>query len=130
MIAAHAGYCAGVKKAMEIAFQAAREAQQKGIPCHCLGEMIHNPQATGKLHEMGVIQVSDVQQAKGGIILLRSHGVAPEVYDACAARGLDVRDGTCAYVKALHQIVAQSRLPVLLIGEKEHPEVQATAGWC
>ncbi len=130
VIAAHAGYCAGVKKAMEIAFQAAREAQQKGIPCHCLGEMIHNPQATGKLHEMGVIQVSDVQQAKGGIILLRSHGVAPEVYDACAARGLDVRDGTCAYVKALHQIVAQSRLPVLLIGEKEHPEVQATAGWC
>ena len=130
VIAAHAGYCAGVKKAMEIAFQAAREAQQKGIPCHCLGEMIHNPQATGKLHEMGVIQVSDVQQAKGGIILLRSHGVAPEVYDACASRGLDVRDGTCAYVKALHQIVAQSRLPVLLIGEKEHPEVQATAGWC
>ena len=130
VIAAHAGYCAGVKNAMEIAFQAAREAQEKGIPCHCLGEMIHNPQATGALHAMGVCRADRVEDVKSGIILLRSHGVAPDVYTASERQGLDVRDGTCAYVKALHRVVAESTWPVLLIGEKDHPEVQATAAWC
>ena len=130
VLAAHAGYCAGVRKAMETAHLAAEEALQKGIRCYSLGALIHNPQATAALEEKGVRPVSDIRDANSGIILLRSHGVSPEVYAACEKQGLDIRDCTCSYVKALHQIVAQSRVPVLLIGEKEHPEVQGTAGWC
>ena len=53
-IAPHAGYCAGVRKAMETAFSAAREAQERGIYCSSLGELIHNPQAVAALREAGV----------------------------------------------------------------------------
>ena len=130
VIAAHAGYCAGVRKAMETAHLAAEEALQKGVRCYSLGALIHNPQATAALEEKGVRPVSDIRDAKSGIILLRSHGVSPEVYAACEKQGLDIRDCTCSYVKALHKIVAESQVPVLLIGEKDHPEVQATAAWC
>lgn len=130
ILAEHAGYCAGVRKAMEMAHLAAEEAMEKNIPCYSLGALIHNPQATRALEEKGVRQVSDIGQATGGIMLLRSHGVSPDVYAACRQQGLDIRDCTCTYVKALHQIVAQSQVPVLLIGEKEHPEVKGTAGWC
>ncbi len=115
---------------METAFQAAGEAREKGVPCYCLGEMIHNREATSQLHRMGVIRVEDVKETKSGIILLRSHGVGPKVYEACRERALDVRDGTCASVKALHRVVAASEVPVVLIGERAHPEVQATAAWC
>ena len=64
-IARHAGYCAGVRKAMEIAFQAAREAREAGITCYSLGELIHNPEAVKALHEEGVIPVGRVEEAVG-----------------------------------------------------------------
>ena len=132
-IARYAGYCAGVRRAMEEAFRAAREAKEKGVPCFSLGELIHNPQAVEALRQEGVISVNRVEEALGGMILLRSHGVSPEVEEACRARGLDVRDCTCVFVRSLHEIVRKSgkeNLPVLLIGEEKHPEVKGTAGWC
>ena len=132
-IARYAGYCAGVRRAMEIAFAAAREARERGVPCYSLGELIHNPQAVEALKAAGVIPVEALEEAKDGFILLRSHGVAPGVAHAAAARGLTVYDCTCAFVRALHEIVRQSGdegVPVLLIGEANHPEVRGTAGWC
>ena len=132
-IARYAGYCAGVRRAMEIAFAAAREARERGVPCYSLGEQIHNPQAVEALKAAGVIPVEALEEAKDGFILLRSHGVAPGVAHAAAARGLTVYDCTCAFVRALHEIVRQSGdegVPVLLIGEANHPEVRGTAGWC
>ena len=51
-IARHAGYCAGVRKAMELAFRAAREAREQGVACYSLGELIHNPDAVNALHDL------------------------------------------------------------------------------
>ncbi|MBR1584780.1 MAG: 4-hydroxy-3-methylbut-2-enyl diphosphate reductase, partial [Clostridia bacterium] len=133
-IARYAGYCAGVRKAMETAAAAAKEAEEQGIPCYSLGELIHNPEAVKALREAGVQPIERVADAaSGGMILLRSHGVRPEVEEECRARGLIVRDCTCASVRALHTIVRESGLagvPVILVGEPDHPEVQGTAGWC
>ena len=132
-IAALAGYCAGVRQAMEAAFAAARDAQAAGIPCYSLGELIHNPDAVEALRRAGVIPITSVDQAQCGMILLRSHGVAPEVTAACREKGLEIRDCTCPFVRALHQTVAdagEKGLPVILIGERQHPEVTGTAGWC
>ena len=132
-IARHAGYCAGVRKAMEIAVQAAREARGRGIPCYSLGELIHNPEAVQALREEGVIPVGRVEEAESGMILLRSHGVSPQVEEQCRKQGLIIRDCTCASVRALHSIVRESGekgIPVILVGEPDHPEVQGTAGWC
>lgn len=132
-IAAHAGYCAGVRQAMTAAFAAAEEAKAQGVGCYSLGELIHNPDAVNALRRDGVQAVDSVDQAGSGIILLRSHGVGPDVIQACREKGLDVRDCTCAFVKRLHGIVAQASAagtPVILIGERDHPEVIGTAGWC
>ena len=132
-IAPHAGYCAGVRKAMETAFSAAREAQERGIYCSSLGELIHNPQAVAALREAGVLALERVEDAPGGIILLRSHGVDPQIIAACRERGLEIRDCTCSFVHVLLEIVRKSGLagrPVILVGERLHPEVQGTAGWC
>ena len=87
-IAAHAGYCAGVRQAMEAASAAARDARAAGIPCYSLGELIHNPDAVEALRRAGVIPITSVDQAQCGMILLRSHGVAPEVIAACREKGV------------------------------------------
>ena len=133
-IARYAGYCAGVRRAMEIAFTAAREAQEQGVACYSLGELIHNPEAVAALRQAGVIPISHVREAiSGSVILLRSHGVSPQVEEECRAQRLLIRDCTCSYVRALHNIVRESSekgAPIILVGEKEHPEVQGTAGWC
>ena len=133
-IARYAGYCAGVRKAMESALTAAREARDAGVPCYSLGELIHNPDAVEELRRAGIRPIERVEDAAaGGMILLRSHGVSPEVEEACRARGLIVRDCTCAFVRALHTIVRESGeagVPVVLVGDPEHPEVRGTAGWC
>ncbi len=133
-IARSAGYCAGVRKAMETAFQAAREAAEQNIPCYSLGELIHNPDAVEELRRAGIQPIDRVEDAReGGMILLRSHGVDPKTEQACRDRGLIVRDCTCAFVHALHQVVyksGQDGVPVILVGEPDHPEVQGTAGWC
>ena len=132
-IARYAGYCAGVRKAMETAFQAAQEAREKGIPCSSMGELIHNPEAVETLRKEGVHPVARVEDAPDGMILLRSHGVSPEIEEKCRERGLLVRDCTCTFVSALHKIVQKSGeegIPVVLIGAPDHPEVQGTAGWC
>ena len=132
-IARHAGYCAGVRKAMELAFRAAKEAREQGMACYSLGELIHNPEAVNALSKEGIIPVERVEDAKSGMILLRSHGVPPQVEEQCRRQGLVVRDCTCASVKALHKIVRESSeqgVPVILVGEPDHPEVRATAAWC
>ena len=133
-IARYAGYCAGVRRAMEIAFQAAREAREQGVKCYSLGELIHNPEAVNALRREGVVSIDRVEEAeKGSIILLRSHGVSPEVEEQSRRQGLIIRDSTCGSVRALHRIVKESGeagIPVILVGEADHPEVQGTAAWC
>ena len=133
-IARYAGYCAGVRRAMEIAFRAAREARGLNLKCYSLGELIHNPEAVRALREEGIVSIERAEEAeKGSIILLRSHGVSPQVEEKCRQQGLIIRDTTCGSVRALHKIVRESGeagIPVILVGEPEHPEVQGTAAWC
>lgn len=132
-IAAHAGYCAGVRKAMATAFAVAGEARERGMACYSLGELIHNPEAVAALKKEGVIPVERPEEAVGGIILLRSHGVSPETVEKCRSLSLDVRDCTCPSVHALHLLVreaGENGEPVILVGAKDHPEVRGTAGWC
>jgi small subunit ribosomal protein S1 len=132
-VAKHAGFCMGVRQAVEKAEQAAQSARERGIPCYSLGEVVHNPLVTRRLQEMGVQVVSRVEDARGGLLILRSHGVSPRVFSDCRKNGVEYVDCTCARVRALHERVAAysaEGLPVVLIGDEGHPEVQGTAGWC
>ncbi len=127
-VAAHAGFCMGVRRAVEAAWKVA----ESGRPACTLGEIIHNPQVVSQLSERGIPVVSDPDQADGRLVLIRSHGVAPKVLDQLRNAGNDILDLTCPFVDRLHRIVKQASADgasVILVGERDHPEVQGTAGW-
>ncbi|MBQ8072723.1 MAG: bifunctional 4-hydroxy-3-methylbut-2-enyl diphosphate reductase/30S ribosomal protein S1 [Clostridia bacterium] len=127
-IAAHAGFCMGVRRAVE----AAEKAVEDGIPSCTLGELIHNPSVVQSLASRGLAPVASPEDAVGKRVLIRSHGVSPEVLDRLHQLGCEVMDLTCPFVDRLHRIVAEGSAdgtPVILVGEKEHPEVRGTAGW-
>ncbi len=127
-VAAHAGFCMGVRRAVEAATQVA----QTGVPSCTLGELIHNPTVVEMLTERGVPPVKTPEEAQSRQVLIRSHGVAPDVLAALDAAGCPVLDLTCPFVDKLHRIVAEGTAdgtPVIMVGEKEHPEVRGTCGW-
>ena len=127
-IADHAGACYGVQRALDLVRKVAGEATG---PVHTLGPLIHNPQVVSDLASRGVTVVEDVPQTPGSTLVLRTHGVVPEVERLARERGLAVVDATCPYVKRVHH--AAERLQgrgyqVLVVGEAGHPEVEAILG--
>ena len=125
-----AGFCFGVNRAVELVEQAA--ASQKQV--RTLGPIIHNRHAVEHFHQMGVEVIESPEEAQPGqTVIIRSHGVTRAVQEALEARGAEVVDATCPFVKRIHGIVsraeAEGRLPVI-IGTRSHPEVEGIAGWC
>lgn len=124
----HAGFCFGVKRAVDMAFEYA----DKG-PCCTLGPLIHNPQVVGLLQARGVHAIEKAEQVcPGATVIIRSHGVGPEVVASLEERGLHVVDATCPHVSRVHQTVHAYSLagdPVIIVGGREHPEVVGIAGW-
>ena len=126
--AVHAGFCMGVRRAVEKAEESARD----GVPSCTLGELIHNPAVVQHLASQGLIPVRSPEEAAGKRILIRSHGVSPDVMEAIERSGNPVIDLTCPFVEKLHRIVEESSRDgtgVILVGEQNHPEVRGTAGW-
>ena len=125
----HAGFCYGVRRAVCKAFDCA----ENGLACVTLGPLIHNPQEVERLARAGVRSVKSLDEvAPGQTVIIRSHGVTPEVYERCAALGIPVIDATCPHVARIHQLVREfsaSGDAVIVVGEAEHPEVVGIAGW-
>ncbi len=129
-LAKTAGFCYGVKRAVELAEKTA----QSGTPCVMLGSIIHNEHVVEHLKAQGMGQVDTPEQVPEGYsVLIRSHGEAKSVHDALKASGANVIDATCPSVARIHKLVQQAeengRVPVI-IGLPSHPEVRAIAGWC
>ncbi len=127
-VAAHAGFCMGVRRAVELAEAAARD----GVPSCSLGELIHNPAVVRSLEEKGLAPIRTPEEAGGRRVLIRSHGVSPDVIEELRNAGCEILDLTCPFVERMHRIVEESSRdgkPVILVGEKDHPEVRGTAGW-
>ena len=127
-IAEHAGFCMGVRRAVE----AAEAAAGDGIASCTLGELIHNPSVVRKLAEKGIEAIHDPAEAGGRRVLIRSHGVSPQTLSELKDAGCGIMDLTCPFVARLHQVVDEGTrdgTPVILVGEKEHPEIRGTAGW-
>lgn len=129
-LAKSAGFCYGVKRAVELAESAA----QSGEPCVMLGYIIHNSDVVDHLARQGVKVVEDPDQVPEGYgVIIRSHGESRATYERLEQRGAKILDATCPNVTRIHQIVAkaeeQGRQPVI-IGTPNHPEVVAIAGWC
>ena len=129
-LAKSAGFCYGVKRAVELAESAA----QSGEPCVMLGYIIHNSEVVDHLARQGVKVVEDPDQVPEGYgVIIRSHGESRATYQRLEQRGAKILDATCPNVTRIHRIVAkaeeQGRQPVI-IGTPNHPEVVAIAGWC
>ena len=129
-LARSAGFCYGVKRAVEMAQQCA----DTGVPAVMLGPVIHNDHVTALLEQKGVKCVQSLAEIPpGSAVILRSHGEAKAVHDALADRGCAVIDAACPNVQRIHRLVQeaeeQGRTPII-IGTRGHPEVAAIAGWC
>lgn len=125
IIAKSAGFCFGVKRAMEMALEAARRYPP---PLYTLGPLIHNPQAVEYLEQFGIRVKDRVKQINQGTVILRSHGVSSRDLEKVRAKGLRVIDATCPIVKRAHffaKFLRRNGYALLIVGEADHPEVEA-----
>ncbi len=133
-VAETAGFCFGVKRAVDRVYQLAEET--KG-PIYTLGPVIHNEVVVEDLEKKGVHTLNGIQELehleKGSIVVIRSHGVGREVYEKIYSLGLQCVDVTCPFVLKIHRIVERESgrgREILIFGDNSHPEVQGICGWC
>ena len=128
-IAEPCGFCYGVKRAVEMA---RGECGKEGNPA-TLGPLIHNPQLIDELAQKGVGCKDSLDDfANGDTVIFRSHGVGPEIYEKAEAKDLKICDATCPHVRAAQlkaKKLADEGYFVIIIGEKNHPEVKSISAW-
>jgi len=131
LIAKSSGFCFGVKRAINIADRCSKESDGGGI--YTLGPIIHNPQVVKRLEDSNVFAKSDIGEIDSGTVIIRSHGVKYEVINEAKAKGLDIVDATCPFVKKAQELVShlsEEGYTVIVAGEKDHPEVQGLVSYC
>ena len=130
ILAKSAGFCFGVRRAVELA----QKIAETGQPYVMLGPVIHNDNVIEELAARGVGCVDSIDQVPAGCgVIIRSHGEGKAVYDKLEEMGCPIADATCVNVSKIHQIVKDASdrgRQVVIIGAPEHPEVKAIAGWC
>jgi 4-hydroxy-3-methylbut-2-enyl diphosphate reductase len=122
------GFCFGVRRAIDIIEEAAREYGR----VETLGQLVHNQQVLERLAEIGVKVINDVGAIKGDTVAISTHGVSPEVEADIRARQIGVIDTTCPYVHRAHLVarrLAEAGFLVVIYGEADHPEVKGILGW-
>lgn len=130
-LAKSAGFCFGVKRAVELVYEEAK----KGGDIYTYGPIIHNEEVVGDLENKGVRVINspeEIDNLKSGTIIIRSHGVSKDIYDRMINNGLNVIDATCPFVKKIHNIVSEESNKgnvIVIVGNKDHPEVQGIKGW-
>ena len=125
-LAKFAGFCYGVKRAVETAKKLKEENPDKNI--YILGELIHNTDVIKELENLGIKTIYEIPQHGEGICIVRSHGEAPDVFERIKNAGFEVVDLTCPDVKKVQQRaveLAKNDYFVVIVGKPNHPEVIA-----
>jgi (E)-4-hydroxy-3-methyl-but-2-enyl pyrophosphate reductase len=128
-IANRTGFCYGVREAID----KAKESAAAGKTTHTLGQVVHNEGVVRDLKELGVRTVDALDEVDhGSVVVIRAHGVKPEVFEAAQARELEIIDGTCSWViqeqRAIQQLVEEG-YTIVLLGTPKHPEVVGLLGF-
>ena len=124
-LAKTAGFCFGVKNAIRIA--------RENAPALTYGPLIHNAHVIRELEEEKIFCCEDISQIEAGSkVVIRAHGVGPDVYRMLEEKQAVVVDATCPFVKKIHTLVkeAAEEEQVMILGDPDHPEVAGIAGWC
>ena len=128
-----AGFCFGVKRAVDTVYEQVEKCGGKNI--YTYGPIIHNEEVVKDMGQKGVTVLrseEELDALEEGIVIIRSHGVEKRIYDKLNARGIGIVDATCPFVKKIHNIVSEQSAQgkyIVIIGNPEHPEVQGIRGW-
>ena len=128
-IAHRTGFCYGVREAID----KAKESASSGKATHTLGQVVHNEGVIRNLQQFGVESVDTLDDVhNGAAVVIRAHGVKPEVFERAEERGLDVIDGTCTWViqeQRQLQALVDEGYTIVLLGTPKHPEVVGLLGF-
>lgn len=136
IVARTAGFCFGVKRAVETAFEETEKAAEQNIPVYTFGEIIHNETVTGDLLMKGAKILNSLDDIKSipkdSIVIIRSHGVERKVYDVIKEHGCKIVDATCPFVSNIHRIVSEKSKTdqIIIVGNPDHAEVVGIKGHC
>jgi 4-hydroxy-3-methylbut-2-enyl diphosphate reductase len=131
-IARHAGFCFGVRRAIDITFRVRQKSPGRRI--YTLGQIIHNPQVIEALTKRGIGIVHEIDDSKlnpGDIAIVRAHGISPDKKAALTDRSVEVIDAACPMVLKLHTVIkraAKTADLIAIVGDKDHPEMDAHLG--
>jgi len=130
IIAKNSGFCYGVKRALQLA-RKTREKNKHQV--FSWGELIHNPDVINRLEKQGIRVARSLNQLKAGdTVIIRSHGVSPEVYRRLKRKKVKIVDATCPIVKKIQQTVqrlSKKSGEIIIVGNKNHPEIQGLIGY-
>jgi len=129
IIAKTAGFCMGVRRAVELALDAANNQPR---PIYTYGPLIHNPQVLDLLKEKGISVLKDIPGKAAGTVIVRAHGVPPESRNALKQAGFRVIDATCPRVIKVQTIIrkhARKGYAIIIVGDEDHPEVIGLSGY-
>jgi ribosomal protein S1/(E)-4-hydroxy-3-methyl-but-2-enyl pyrophosphate reductase len=129
ILAEHLGTCFGVKKALE----AAERFADSNMNVYTLGPLIHNKQVVERLGKKGIRVIDTLDSIEGGTVIIRSHGIPPEIHGQAAGKVVELVDATCPFVRKIQEKVKEyygKGYQIIIIGDVEHPEVKGVNGWC
>lgn len=129
LLAQHSGFCFGVKRAIQTALDAA----DKEHPIYTLGPLIHSPQMVTELAERGIRMVENPEELHNSTVIIRSHGITLSDRETLIRNGNTLIDATCPFVSKSQdyiRLLCAEGYPVILMGDKDHPEVIAMLSYC
>ncbi|NLM34865.1 MAG: 4-hydroxy-3-methylbut-2-enyl diphosphate reductase [Clostridiales bacterium] len=133
ILAENAGFCFGVKRAVDTSLEAKKSSKEN---IYTFGPLVHNKNVINKLNGEGIYEVNDEGLQKVSsedTIVIRSHGVAPQLMKKIKDTGAHVIDATCPYVTAIHKNIKKYYdlgYQIVIVGDEKHPEVIGSNGWC
>lgn len=133
-VAKNSGFCFGVREAIKKTEDALEQYGGTSRKIYTCGPLIHNKSVTGELTEKGACILKDLDQAEqGDLVIVRSHGETEAFYREATQRNIEILDATCPFVKKIQALVHRARKAgkkIVVIGNKDHPEVVGINGWC
>jgi 4-hydroxy-3-methylbut-2-enyl diphosphate reductase len=134
MLAKSAGFCFGVERAVNMCLDESKKSNGKKI--YTLGPIIHNELVVDDLRKKGIDVIespSDITDPSNTVVIIRSHGVRKDVMDELESMGVGIVSATCPFVSKIHKIAYdkyREGAQIVIIGSRNHPEVDGINGWC